>query len=94
MQLAGQPFEAELYYLAPAVDRERFLGWWQGTGNIGQAAGPFVVAALAATVGLTAGMWFTAVLGILGGVWAWAAMPRAYARIGIDLRGRPLGRRL
>ena len=80
--------------LAPTVGRERFLGWWQGIGNIGTAAGPFIVAALTATAGLTAGMWFTAVLGLVGGVWAWLAMPRAYARLGIDMRGRPTGRRL
>jgi MFS transporter len=76
--------------LAPVVGRERFLGWWQGIGNIGAAAGPFVVSALTATFGLAAGMWATALLGVGGGTWAWIAMPRAYARIGIDLRGQAL----
>ena len=32
----------------------------------------------------------TAILGLIGGLWAWAAMPRAYAHAGIDLRGRAL----
>lgn len=76
--------------LAPVPGRERFLGWWQGIGNVGAAAGPFVVSALTATVGLTAGMWATAALGLVAGTWAWVAMPRAYAHAGIDMRGRPL----
>lgn len=42
--------------LAPTTGRERFLGWWQGIGNIGAAAGPFVVSTLTATLGLVAGM--------------------------------------
>jgi len=76
--------------LAPTTGRERFLGWWQGIGNIGAAAGPFVVSTLTATLGLVAGMRGTAFLGVVGGAWAWVAMPRAYARVGIDLRGRAL----
>lgn len=76
--------------LAPVPGRERFLGWWQGIGNVGAAAGPFIVSALTATVGLTAGMWATAGLGLVAGTWAWIAMPRAYAHAGIDMRGRPL----
>lgn len=86
--------------LAPVRGRERFLGWWQGIGNIGSAAGPFVVSALTATAGLAAGMWATALLGLVGGLWAWVAMPRAYAHAGMDMRGRALqpgsgrGRRL
>lgn len=76
--------------LAPTTGRERFLGWWQGIGNIGAAAGPFVVSTLTATLGLVAGMRGTALLGVVGGAWAWVAMPRAYARVGIDLRGRAL----
>lgn len=86
--------------LAPVRGRERFLGWWQGIGNIGSAAGPFVVSALTATAGLAAGMWATALLGLVGGLWAWAVMPRAYAHAGMDMRGRALrpgsgrGRRL
>lgn len=50
----------------PTVGRERFLGWWMGAGNIGQVGHPFVVAALASTVGLAAGMWLTVVLGLGG----------------------------
>lgn len=78
--------------LAPVPGRERFLGWWQGIGNIGSAAGPFVVSALTASVGLAAGMWVTAALGVLGGAWAALALPRAYAHAGMDTRGRPLRR--
>lgn len=76
--------------LAPVPGRERFLGWWQGIGNVGAAAGPFIVSVLTATVGLTAGMWATAALGLVAGTWAWIAMPRAYAHAGIDMRGRSL----
>lgn len=78
--------------LAPVPGRERFLGWWQGIGNIGSAAGPFAVSALTAGVGLSAGMLATAALGLLGGAWAAIALPRAYAHAGMDMRGRPRGR--
>lgn len=74
--------------LAPSGARERFLGWWQGIGSIGTAAGPFTVSATTAFLGLDSAMWATAALGVLGGLWAWAAVPRAYARAGMDMRGR------
>lgn len=74
--------------LAPSPGRERFLGWWQGIGNIGSAAGPFLVSALTSTAGLASGMWATAALGVVGGAWALVAVPRAYAHAGMDMRGR------
>mgnify|MGYP000936895382 FL=1 len=58
--------------------------------STGAVAGPFTVSAPTAALGLTAGMRGTAILGLIGGLWAWAAMPRAYAHAGIDLRGRAL----
>lgn len=75
--------------LAPTTGRERFLGWWQAVGNLGAAVGPFIVSALTASVGLTAGMWATAGLGLVGGAWACLAMPWAYHHAGMDMRGRP-----
>lgn len=74
--------------LAPSPGRERFLGWWQGIGNMGSAAGPFLVSALTSTAGLASGMWATAALGVVGGAWALVAVPRAYAHAGMDMRGR------
>jgi len=74
--------------LAPSPGRERFLGWWQAVGGLGSAVGPFAAGALTAAGGLAWGMWATALTGLLGGAWAAVAVPRAYRRAGMDMRGR------
>lgn len=77
--------------LAPSPGRERFLGWWQAVGGLGSAVGPFAAGALTAAGGLAWGMWATALTGLLGGAWAAVAVPRAYRRAGMDMRGRAAG---
>jgi len=73
--------------LSPPRHRANFLGLWQAIGNAGQAAGPFVASGLTAAVGVGAALWSTAGIGLAGALWFALMLPRAYKRIGLDLRG-------
>lgn len=76
--------------LSPPENRANFLGIWQSIIAVGTAFGPFVISGLASVTTLEAGLWATAGIGIFGLVWSAALMKYAYARLGTDLRGRPL----
>ncbi len=78
--------------LSPDVNRSGFLGLWQSISLIGQTVGPFAVSALVAIFGVGSSAWMTGVLSLVGGVWFLLSVPRAYARLGVDDRGRPLGK--
>ncbi|MEZ7897560.1 MAG: MFS transporter [Flaviflexus sp.] len=76
--------------LSPSQNRATFLGYWQAIANSGTAAGPFVVSGLTALIGVAAGLWATAALGLFGAVWFRALLPGTYRRLGLTLRGMPL----
>ncbi|AXE37230.1 MFS transporter [Acidipropionibacterium virtanenii] len=76
--------------LSPDVDRSTFLGMWQSVQQAGMTAGPFLVSAMVAGFGVGASVWVTGAVSLLGAVYGLAVVPRAYARMGTDDRGRPL----
>lgn len=76
--------------LSPDVDRSTFLGVWQSIGQIGSTAGPFMVSALVALFGVASSVWVTGAISLFGVVWFALTVPHAYARLGIDDRGRGL----
>lgn len=76
--------------LSPSRNRATFLGYWQAIGNTGSAAGPFVVAGLTAILGVSAGLWATAGLGLFGAIWFRTLLPATYRRLGLTLRGMPI----
>lgn len=76
--------------LSPDVNRSQFLGLWQSISQIGSTVGPFAVAALVHAFGVASSAWVTGIVSLLGGVWFMVTVPRAYARLGVDDRGRPL----
>ncbi len=78
--------------LSPDVGRSRFLGLWQSVQQAGMTAGPFLVSALVAAFGVGASAWVTGVLSLVGLAWFAVVVPPAYARLGMDERGRPLRR--
>lgn len=79
--------------LSPDVDRSTFLGMWQSVQQAGMTAGPFIVAGMVAGLGVGASVWVTGVLSLLGVGYAVVAVPRAYARMGLDDRGQTLEHR-
>jgi MFS family permease len=78
--------------LSPDVGRSRFLGLWQSVQQAGMTAGPFLVSALVQAFGVGVSAWATGALSLFGVAWFLATVPHAYARLGIDDRGRPLAR--
>ena len=76
--------------LAPATNKASFFGVWQAIVAIGTASGPFIVSGLTAAISLAAGMWATVIIGVAGTAWFALLIKPAYARLGMDLRGRPL----
>jgi Arabinose efflux permease len=76
--------------LSPSYRRADFLGLWQAIVNTGNAAGPFIASAMTASLGVAASLWATAGIGVVGVVWLAALIKPAYARLGVDTRGRPL----
>lgn len=76
--------------LSPSQNRATFLGYWQAIANSGTAAGPFVVSGLTALIGVAAGLWATAALGLFGAIWFRALLPGTYRRLGLTLRGMPI----
>lgn len=76
--------------LSPDVNRSQFLGLWQSISQIGSTVGPFAVAALVHALGVASSAWATGIVSLLGAVWFMVTVPRAYARLGVDDRGRPL----
>ena len=62
---------------APRVGLSRFLAGWRLTAGLGQAAGPLLVTAIAATAPLMAASLAVAAAAWLGGGWLWYwAKPR------------------
>lgn len=76
--------------LSPDVERSRFLGAWQSVQQAGMTVGPFLVSAMIAAFGVGASAWATGLLSLFGVAWFALTVPRAYARLGMDDRGRPL----
>ncbi|MGO1402642.1 MAG: MFS transporter [Flaviflexus sp.] len=76
--------------LSPSTKRATFLGYWQAIANSGSATGPFVVSGLTAALGISAGLWATAGLGLFGAVWFRLLLPKTYARLGLNLHGMPI----
>ncbi|MCI1747327.1 MAG: MFS transporter [Acidipropionibacterium sp.] len=79
--------------LSPDVDRSTFLGMWQSVQQAGMTAGPFIVTGMVAGFGVGASVWVTGLLSLAGVGYVLATVPRAYARMGLDDRGRALVRR-
>lgn len=77
--------------LSPDVNRSTFLGIWQSVQQAGMTAGPFIVTAMVAGFGVGASVWVTGVLSLAGVGYVLVAVPRAFARMGLTDRGRPLG---
>lgn len=76
--------------LSPDVDRSTFLGMWQSVQQAGMTAGPFIVTGMVAGFGVGASVWVTGLLSLAGVGYVLATVPRAYARMGLDDRGRAL----
>lgn len=76
--------------LSPDVDRSTFLGMWQSVQQAGMTAGPFIVTGMVAGFGVGASVWVTGLLSLLGVGYVLAVVPRAYAVMGLDDRGRAL----
>lgn len=79
--------------LSPDVDRSTFLGMWQSVQQAGMTAGPFIVSGMVAWLGVGASVWVTGAVSLAGVAYCLATVPRAYARMGQNDRGRPLARR-
>ncbi len=79
--------------LSPDVNRSTFLGMWQSVQQAGMTAGPFIVSGMVAGFGVGASVWVTGALALLGVGYVLATVPQAYARMGMDDRGRTLLRR-
>lgn len=76
--------------LSPARNKAKFLGKWQAIANIGNAGGPFIISGMTALAGLPWALASIAGIGFLGTIWAVTLMGRAYAMIGMDVKGNPL----
>lgn len=76
--------------LSPDINRSRFLGIWQAISQVGPTVGPFVISVLVAAWGATMSAWATAVAAACCAVWMLVTVPTAYARLGMDERGRAL----
>lgn len=76
--------------LSPDVDRSTFLGMWQSIQQAGMTAGPFIVSGMVAGFGVGASVWVTGGVSLAAVIYCLAMVPRAYARMGVDDRGRPL----
>lgn len=76
--------------LSPEVGRSRFLGIWQSISQIGPTVGPFLTSAIVGLASAAVAAEITGALAFSGCVWSFFAIPRAYRRIGMDERARPL----
>ena len=76
--------------LSPEVGRSRFLGIWQSISQIGPTVGPFLTSAIVGLASAATAAEITGILAFTGCLWSFFAIPRAYRRIGMDERARPL----
>lgn len=76
--------------LSPEVGRSRFLGIWQSISQIGPTVGPFLTSAIVGLASAAVAAEITGILAFCGCLWSFFAIPRAYRRIGMDERARPL----
>ncbi|MDM7990128.1 MFS transporter [Arthrobacter sp. zg-Y877] len=60
---------------SPSPGRPQFLGIWRLLADIGTMGGPGILSAVTALVSLSAGIWATAGLGLLGAVVLWLWVP-------------------
>lgn len=76
--------------LSPATNKAAFLGKWQAIVTVGSAAGPFVISGITAAAGLQWALLAIAGIGFAGLIWAMLLLSKAYALIGLDVKGNPL----
>ncbi len=76
--------------LAPDDQKVKFLGYWNGVGNLGSMLGPFLAAWLTAQFSLAVAIRVTGVIAVVAAAWVVATLPWAYARLGMNTRGLAL----
>lgn len=76
--------------LAPTARRAEYLGIWQAIANASQALGPLLVSLSTHLFGVAGSVLVTCAIGCGGAVFAACTFRRAYALVGLNLKGQPL----